>query len=262
MNLMPSLVSVLMTAYNREKYIAEAVESVLASTYKNFELIIVDDCSADNTVAIAKSYESRDERVKVYINEKNLGDYPNRNKAASFANGKFIKYLDSDDIIYPYGLEVMVTSMEKFPQAGYGLSASGYEEEPMPVLKMPEEAYREHFESKNHFDRAPGSAIIRKDAFDAVGGFSGKRMIGDFELWLKMSCRYPLVVFQRDLVWDRMHTDQERQSDYAKKYEQLRNEVLEIALSSINFPLSNKELQQIKKRLKKKQVMNYVRRLL
>ena len=51
------LVSVLMTAYNREKYIAEAIESVLASTCKNFELIIVDDCSADNTVAIARGYE-------------------------------------------------------------------------------------------------------------------------------------------------------------------------------------------------------------
>lgn len=64
------LLSVLMTAFNREKYIAEAIESVLASTYTNFELIIVDDCSKDNTVNIAKSYEQKDQRVKVYINEK------------------------------------------------------------------------------------------------------------------------------------------------------------------------------------------------
>ena len=74
------LVSVLMTSFNREKYIAEAIESVLASTYKDFELIIVDDCSKDNTVGIAKKYEELDSRVKVYINEVNLGDYPNRNK--------------------------------------------------------------------------------------------------------------------------------------------------------------------------------------
>ena len=63
------LVSVLMTAYNREKYIAEAIESVLASTYTNFELIIVDDCSTDKTVEIAKSYEVKDNRIKVYIND-------------------------------------------------------------------------------------------------------------------------------------------------------------------------------------------------
>ena len=58
------LVSVLMTAYNREKYIAEAIESVLASTYKNFELIIVDDCSKDKTVEIARRYAKKDQRIK------------------------------------------------------------------------------------------------------------------------------------------------------------------------------------------------------
>ena len=94
------LVSVLMTAYNREKYIEEAIGSVLASTYTYFELIIVDDCSKDKTVEIAKKYERMDERVKVYINETNLGDYPNRNKAASYASGEYLKYVDSDDLVY------------------------------------------------------------------------------------------------------------------------------------------------------------------
>src|SRR5690349_18425307 len=111
------LVSVLMTSYNREKYIAEAIESVLASSYKNFELIIVDDCSRDKTVAIAKEYAAKDGRVKVFVNEKNLGDYPNRNQAASYAKGKYIKFLDADDLIYHYGLDVMVNYMERFPQA-------------------------------------------------------------------------------------------------------------------------------------------------
>src|SRR5271156_3108445 len=104
-----------MTAYNREKYIAQAIDSILESTYKNFELIIVDDCSKDKTVEIAKGYAQKDSRVKVFINEKNLGDYPNRNKAASYANGKYLKYVDSDDVVYPTGLEVFVNSMEQFP---------------------------------------------------------------------------------------------------------------------------------------------------
>ncbi|MBN2662839.1 MAG: glycosyltransferase family 2 protein, partial [Bacteroidales bacterium] len=95
-------VSVLMTAYNREKYIAEAIESVIASTYQNWELIIVDDGSKDKTVEIAKQYEAKDPRIKVYINEKNLGDYPNRNKAASYAKGKYLKFVDADDLIYPF----------------------------------------------------------------------------------------------------------------------------------------------------------------
>ena len=110
------LVSVLMTAYNREKYIAEAIESVLASTYTHFELIIVDDRSADQTVSIAKEYETRDQRIKVYVNEENLGQFPNRNKAATYARGKYIKYLDSDDRLYDFSLDYCVNMMEKNPE--------------------------------------------------------------------------------------------------------------------------------------------------
>ncbi|MBK8712927.1 MAG: glycosyltransferase family 2 protein [Niastella sp.] len=99
MNFQDPLVSVLMTAYNRQQFIAEAIESVLASTYQNWELIIVDDGSKDDTVAVTKSYAEKDNRIHVYVNEKNLGDYPNRNKAAFYANGKYLKYLDSDDLI-------------------------------------------------------------------------------------------------------------------------------------------------------------------
>jgi glycosyltransferase involved in cell wall biosynthesis len=70
------LISVLMTAFNREKYIGYAIESVLASTYEDFELIIVDDCSTDSTVQIARRYELKDSRIKVFENTVNLGDYP------------------------------------------------------------------------------------------------------------------------------------------------------------------------------------------
>ena len=87
-----SLVSVLMTAYNRQQYIAEAIQSVIANTYQNWELIIVDDRSNGDTVAIAKKFAEKDNRIKVYINENNLGDYPNRNKAVSLAKGKYLKY--------------------------------------------------------------------------------------------------------------------------------------------------------------------------
>ena len=66
------LVSVLMTAYNREKYISAAIESVLESTYTNFELIIVDDGSTDRTIEIAKTFAVNDARIKVYINKPNV----------------------------------------------------------------------------------------------------------------------------------------------------------------------------------------------
>ena len=115
------LVSVLMTAYNRERYISEAIESVLTSTYTNFELIILDDCSTDRTVEIAEGFALMDPRIRVYVNENNLGDYRNRNKAAEYAKGKYIKYCDSDDKIFDWTLNYCVKMMEKHPDAGMGI---------------------------------------------------------------------------------------------------------------------------------------------
>jgi glycosyltransferase involved in cell wall biosynthesis len=246
------LVSVLMTAYNREKYIEEAIESVLRSTYTNFELIVVDDCSKDKTVEIVKKISLKDNRVKVFTNEQNLGDYPNRNKAASYASGKYIKYLDSDDLIYPHCLEVMVLAMESFPKAGYGLSSIPDPYTPFPSCISPKNAYLEHFYGYGHFDRSPASAIIRTDTFYKVGGFSGKRMIGDNEMWFKLSQEYDLVKFPRDLMWYRKHGDQESYSEYSKQYEKMRNEVVNNALSSKKCPLNIEERSAIRRVLKRK----------
>jgi glycosyltransferase involved in cell wall biosynthesis len=199
-----------MTCYNREKYIAEAIESVLSSTYTNFELIIVDDCSKDRTVEIAKHYESNDYRIKVYINEKNIGDYPNRNKAAGYANGKYLKYLDSDDLIYPNGLQILVEIMEKFPDAGYGLcSFPQVSNKIYPFQLSPKEAYYMHYFVSSLFHRAPLSSIINREVFNIVGGFSGKQHVGDFELWHKLSAKYPVVIIQDGIVWNREHEGQQ-----------------------------------------------------
>ncbi|MFT3679145.1 MAG: glycosyltransferase family 2 protein [Ferruginibacter sp.] len=241
MDTQPPVVSVLMTAYNREKYITEAIESVLSSTYTNFELIIVDDGSTDNTVKIANAYAAKDSRIRVYQNEKNLGDYVNRNKAASYSAARYIKYLDSDDRMYPYGLQEMVNGMEQFPGAGFGLSSMPQLDKHYPLCIEPHEIYKEHFEGFGHFDRAPGSAIINREAFNSVGGFTGKRMIGDYELWFTLARTFSLVKLQRDLVWDRIHPDQERQTDYAKRYAALKKEIFDTALAHAGCPLSAEE---------------------
>lgn len=262
LNNTPALVSVLMTAYNREKYIGQAIESVLASSYRHFELIIVDDCSTDNTMAVIKEYALKEPGIKVYHNDTNLGDYPNRNKAASYAKGKYLKYLDSDDIMYPHCLQVMVTAMEQFPRAGYALSSVAEAHRPLPVCIDPRQAYLEHFAREGHFYRAPGSAIIRKTAFEDVGGFSGKRMIGDTELWFNLSRSYDMVKIPRDLVWDRTHDNQERQSEYAKKYKELTKAVIKNALSHNDCPLSAEEIHTIKKSLKKEKTRSAIKTII
>jgi glycosyltransferase involved in cell wall biosynthesis len=249
------LVSVLMTAYNREKFIAESIESVLKSTYTNFELIVVDDGSTDNTLSIARKYESLDKRVKVYKNEKNLGDYPNRNKAASYASGKYIKYLDSDDLIYEHGLEVFVRSMEANPTAALGLtSRNPLPLTPFPILLQPLEAYRKHFFIAGILDFGPSGSIVRKDIFDKMGGFSGKRYVGDFELWLSIAALYPIVEVSSALVFWRQHEGQEFSqglSDLQSGYYALELPLVEEKLMHKDCPLSPEDAKKILRKKRK-----------
>lgn len=204
------LVSVLMPSYNSEKYIGVAIESVLKSTYKNFELIITDDRSTDTTFQIAKEFEKKDSRVKVILNDTNYGDYPNRNQVASYANGKYLKYVDHDDYIYPYGLEQLVHYMEQFPDAGYGLcSLNQHKTEIYPLQLSPVETYKMNYFEMELFHKAPLSAIIKRDVFESVGGFTGKPFLGDFELWHILSRKYPVVLMPHGIVWYRIHANQE-----------------------------------------------------
>lgn len=241
------LVSVLMTAYNREKYIAEAIESVLASTYTNWELIIVDDCSQDKTLEIAKSYEAKDSRIKVYKNEQNLGDYPNRNKAASYAKGKYIKYLDSDDIIYPHGLELMVRAMEQFPDAAMGLTFNNYEEKSLlPISFTPENSLIFHFSYKGLLYIGPSGSIYKKEYFDNVGGFNPKfKVASDYHFNLRAAAQNSIVLFHRDLVWWRQHEGQEiinsnRNNEYIIFNYQIHKQI--IPLANIDNTIKNKIL--------------------
>ena len=109
-------ISLIMSVYNGEDYLAEAIDSVLNQTFKAFELIIINDCSADNTGEILKKYEELDARVKVYTNEVNLRLPSSLNKAMSYAEGKYIARMDADDICMPDRLEKQYNFMEENPQ--------------------------------------------------------------------------------------------------------------------------------------------------
>lgn len=107
------LVSIVMPAFNCEDYIAESVESIISQTYKNWELIIVDDCSIDGTGDIAVKYASKDKRIRLFSMERNSGPAVVRNKAIEKSRGQYIAFLDSDDIWMPRKLEVQIRMMQK-----------------------------------------------------------------------------------------------------------------------------------------------------
>lgn len=117
------LVSIIMPSYNTAPYIKQTVQSVLAQTYTNWELIIVDDCSTDNTDEIVDAI--KDSRIRYFKNEKNSGAAISRNKALREAKGQWIAYLDSDDLWMPKKLEKQIKFME---ENGCAFSYTNYEE--------------------------------------------------------------------------------------------------------------------------------------
>jgi teichuronic acid biosynthesis glycosyltransferase TuaG len=121
---MPSTVSVITPTYNSEKYISECIDSVRAQTFQDWEMVIVDDCSSDGTIAVLESYQRIDPRVILIQNESNLGPATTRNRAIERASGRYIAFLDSDDVWLPVKLDTQLGFMEA---NGADLSYTSYE---------------------------------------------------------------------------------------------------------------------------------------
>lgn len=119
---MPGLVSIVMPSYNTAQYIAESIQSVLKQSYQDWELIIVDDCSTDNTDEIVAPFLA-DKRIKYLKNTKNSGAAVSRNRALKEAKGRWIAFLDSDDLWFTDKLGKQISFMES---NGYSFSYTNY----------------------------------------------------------------------------------------------------------------------------------------
>ena len=125
-----------MPSGNCEKFLEETINSVINQTYHNWELLIVDDCSTDNSIEIIKSFIDKDDRIKLFENEKNSGAAASRNKALREATGKWIAFLDSDDLWTPDKLEKQIAFMT---ENSYKFSFTKYEhidEESKPLNRV------------------------------------------------------------------------------------------------------------------------------
>ncbi len=112
------LVSVLMPVFNSEAFVGAAIESILAQTFTDFELVIVDDASQDGSADVIRSYARRDERIRFFPLELNVGQADSRNQAMALARGKYIAAMDSDDVSLPERLRKQVQYLEANPHIG------------------------------------------------------------------------------------------------------------------------------------------------
>lgn len=250
------LVSILMTAYNREIYIAEAIDSVLASTYKNFELIIVDDCSTDKTVEIIKEYEKKDERIKFFQNEINLKDYPNRNKAASYAKGVYLMHVDSDDKILKDTIAYCVSEMLENIQADFGIAID--DENLFNKSLTGHEAIEFHFFTKPFLTIGPGSTIIKREFFEKIRMFPTKYgPANDMYFNLKAVANCKIFIFDRALIFYRIHEGQEKNNKFSYLYNGYN--YLRDALNELPLNLTPKQISVLSKKNKRRFTVNVLK---
>ena len=181
---MNELVSIIMPSYNTGKYIKDSINSVLDQTYKKWELIIVDDCSSDDSEKIIKSFLG-DKRIKYYKNEKNSGAAVSRNKALSLAKGKWIAFLDSDDIWDKNKLKKQLAFMKEknisFSYTDYQIQLNG---QWLPyICTAPNKITKHKINNYCYF-----STITVMYDRDVIGDIQIKpiRKNNDYALWLKM----------------------------------------------------------------------------
>lgn len=213
---MNRLVSVCIPAYNNAESIRNTIDSILKQTYSNIEVVVVDDCSKDNTVEIVKSI--KDTRVRLICNDKNLGMTGNWNKCIRESRGEYIKLIPGDDYIYEECIERSVQMLEEHEDVSLvivgcdlvdndnkviGAYAHWPKEGIFPGSKIAKKSVM-----WNNFFGNPVCAMFRREGFEKTGGFDPViPYILDFDLWLGLSTQGRVAVIKRKLSAFRVRRD-------------------------------------------------------
>lgn len=258
------LFTVATISYNSGKWIRQTIESVLASGYTNFEYLISDDCSTDDSWDIIQTY--KDSRIRAWRNEKNLGEYPNRNKVLQEAKGKYILYIDGDDILYKNALLSYANYIDAFPQAKgvWGVHAIYFDFVVFPYLFSPRQLTALNFLSTYPVTVVGFTdTVFAVEELRALGGFDTRFAIGDTYIKRKF-CNYyeVLLVPAGNAFWRQYPTQASRR--VTKFY---RNIIETYAidaelLHSADFVLTDEELEKAKLNFRIRAVKMIVRNTL
>jgi glycosyltransferase involved in cell wall biosynthesis len=216
-----------MAVYNRDRYLASAIESVLRQSLSDWELHIVDDCSSDDSLAIARDYASRDPRIKVYFNDSNEGFGCTLRSALSQCDAQYLCWLDSDDELMPTALETMVRYLDEHPGAGMAYSqyvtmdlnghdtGLGYRcEIPYSPDRLLVDLMIFHLQ------------VIRSDAYHRVGGINPElRAAVDYDFCLRASEAIEIHQVPEVLYRYRQHADCISHNDRVNQIEQSRQAI-------------------------------------
>jgi len=211
-----------MPVYNGERFLAQAIESILAQTFADFEFIIVDDGSRDRSAEIIRSYEARDERIRFLRLERNAGESATRNHGIDAATGAYIAAMDCDDVSLPGRLEKQVNFLRANPEIGaLGTSASLTDEDLKPYYTYAVPERHAHIAYNILLGRSVvgASLMIRRDILNAVGGYDpSRKRCCDIELISRLLCETGVANLPDSLYLYRMHDGQWGSTPKGRRY--------------------------------------------
>jgi GT2 family glycosyltransferase len=208
----PPRITALMTVYNGEAYLKEAIDSILAQTLPEFVFLIVDDGSTDTAPAILEKYAGEDARVRIVTNEKNIGIAASLNRGINLIDTPYIAIMDMDDISQPERFELQLAYMESHPEvAAVGcqmmLFHSENPQQGTVLWQMPTSPHivRQWMYRKAYCLPHPGSMLRTMD-IKAVGGYREQfRAAQDYDLWLRLLEKHELCNLPETLLFHRQH---------------------------------------------------------
>jgi glycosyltransferase involved in cell wall biosynthesis len=241
------LVSVCIPSYNGEAYLGPAIESALAQTYTNIEILIIDDCSRDNSLEIADQYSATDRRIRFYRNPERLGLVGNWNRCIEESRGEWIKFLFQDDLLDPKCLSMMLADVESssgdyrvvFSKRDFIFESNVHESQVEDItlarkfiwdispniarVSPRDTAYLlTRYPCINIFGE-PTSFLLHKTVFEEFGLFDANiAHYCDLEYWLRIGVNLPMKFVPKTLVYFRIHSESATASNSKNKYFHLR----------------------------------------
>jgi glycosyltransferase involved in cell wall biosynthesis len=237
-----SLVSICIPIYNGQKFLETCLDSAIGQTYRNIEIIIVDDCSTDNTLDIVDKYVAKDSRVKLFRNEKNIGLVANWNRCIELSAGEWIKFLFQDDVLTSNCIEVMIKALavnDKIIASGRRLILDKSLDEATKKYSINETLTFERLgiisnspvyisprkiaslavkNISTNFIGEPTVIMFKKEVVEQLGTFNPDIVqICDLEYFLRIACNYGVKYIPQPLTYFRVHKGSASTSNISKR---------------------------------------------
>lgn len=205
-------VSILMSVYNGKDYLEEAIDSILNQTFKDFEFLIIDDCSMDNSWEILSTYAQADTRIRLIKNSENLGLTKSLNKGLNLAEGKYIARQDADDVSLPQRLEKQVAVMDADSQCVLVSCSLNHINKQGEVVENVQRACEPDLLSwyLTFYNRIAGHSQVmyRRDSVLSINGYDeNRRYSQDYELWCRLAKLGDFHVLPDVLLLQRRHSN-------------------------------------------------------